>query len=151
MITPRFERYYEKSLTLKRLHDLGTQDNLDGYRQFADIAPTLLIRDMAVSADEEIELQQKENNERMDDMVACMDYLIKFHLLTASATLNFLDRFGSSTNPQMKELRELLVQSQRIFIKKHEALKKAGIVNEENSQGNVVDPDVFRVEGAEGN
>jgi hypothetical protein len=111
----------------------------------------MVIRDMAMSAAEESELQLKEKDEKVNDMAAGTNYLIKLKLLTASATLNFLGRVGSSTSPQMKELEELLVQSQRIFIEKHEALKNAGIINEGNSQGNVVYPDGFRVEDAEGN
>jgi hypothetical protein len=106
---------------------------------------------MSASADEEIGNEKEKHKENMDGIAAGMDYLIKFHLLTASATLNFLGRFGSSTNPQMKELKELLVESQRIFIEKHEACKKTGLFTEENTKDNIVHPDVFKVHGADSN
>jgi hypothetical protein len=151
MITPRLEGFYDKSLTLKRLHDLGAENSLEGYRQFASIAPSLVIRDMSGSADEEIRDEEEKQKAKMDDIAAGMDYLIKLHLLTASKTINFLDRFGSSTNPQMKELKGLLVKLQGIFIKKHEACKEIGLFTEENTKGKVVDPDVFKVHDADGN
>jgi hypothetical protein len=106
---------------------------------------------MSASADEEIGNEKEKHKENMDGIAAGMDYLIKFHLLTASATLNFLGRFGSSTNPQMKELKELLVESQRIFIEKHEACKKTGLFTEENTKDNIVHPNVFKVHGADSN
>jgi hypothetical protein len=106
---------------------------------------------MAVSADEEIGHAQEKKDEKMDDTAALLDYLIKFHLLTASATLKFLGQFGSSTNPQMKELKDLLVKSQRTFIEKHDICRKAGVLTEENTKDNVARPDLFKVDEADGN
>jgi hypothetical protein len=106
---------------------------------------------MSGSADEEIGHEEEKQKEYMDDIAAGMDYLIKPHLLTASKTLNFLDRFGSSTNPQMKELKGLLVKSQRIFLEKHEACKNTGLFTEENTKDNIVHPHVFKVHDADSN
>jgi hypothetical protein len=136
---------------LKPLHDFSAHNSLEVYHQFARVAPVFAIRDMSASADEEIGNEKEKHKENMDGIAAGMDYLIKFHLLTASATLNFLGRFGSSTNPQMKELKELLVESQRIFIEKHEACKKTGLFTEENTKDNIVHPNVFKVHGADSN
>jgi len=137
MITPRFEGYYDMSLALDRLYEARVQDNMTGYREFANLSPMLIIRDMALSADQEAERQAEQHKKKTDELAAMFDFCIKVHLTTASATLKFLDGLGFAQDPKIKGLREMLVNSQRALTKNHKACMDAGILTKENTKNNV--------------
>ena len=138
MITPRFEGYYDMSLALDRLYEVRVQDNMPGYREFANLSPMLVIRDMALSADQEAERLTEQHKKKTDDLAGLLDYCIRVHLHTASATLKFLDGLGFAQDPKIKGLRAMLINSQRALTDNHKACVDAGILNKENTKNNVV-------------
>ncbi|EFQ90202.1 hypothetical protein PTNB73_08163 [Pyrenophora teres f. teres] len=138
MITPRFEGYYDMSLSLDRLYEVRVQDNMPGYREFASLSPMLVIRDMALAADQEAERQTEKHKKTTDELASMFDFCTKVHLTTASATLKFLDGLGFAQDPKIKGLREMLVNSQRALMDNHKACVDAGILSKENTKNNVV-------------
>lgn len=138
MITPRFEGYYDMSLALDRLYEVRVQDNMPGYREFANLSPMLVIRDMALSADQEAERLGEQHKKMTHELAAMLDYSTKVHLTTASATLKFLDSLGFAQDPKIKGLRAMLLNSQRALTDNHKTCVDAGILTKENTKKNYV-------------
>jgi hypothetical protein len=51
----------------------------------------------------------------------------------------------------VKEFKDMLAKSDRVFLGQHDVCKKAGLLTKENTKDKKVPSDAFKVPGADGN
>ncbi|RMZ72867.1 transcription factor Zn C2H2 [Pyrenophora seminiperda CCB06] len=137
-ITPLFQGYYDMSLTMDHLYEASTQDCIQDYQKLIQVGPMLILRDMAMAADQEADRQAEEYKERVDTLAGMLDFATKVHEETAAATLRFLDGLGFALDPKIQNLRRAMEDSRRVLGENLRACVEAGWVTKENTSENDV-------------